>query len=121
MTGQELTAVLRDTSIADTEVRRALEHAVRELDLARATARQARGEARASLIERLSSLDGVLLEAARAAVDERRRAAIVAEAEAEIAPFAGRMAPDARARAVTAAFERLLREAVGLPLLTHEP
>lgn len=100
---------------------REIDDAVRELDRARAIARQARGDGRTSLLERLAALDGALLEAARKEIDEPRCAALLAEAEAEIAPFGGRMTPDARARAVAAAFERLLRDAAGLPLLTHDP
>lgn len=100
---------------------RELEDTVRELDRDRGTAKGARGEGRASLLERLASLDARLLDAARLEMDERRRADLLAEAEADIAPFAARMAPDARARAVAAAFERLLRDTVGLPVLTHEP
>jgi hypothetical protein len=80
-------------------------------------AKQARGEARASLLERLGALDRGLLEAARGEIDAARHAALLAEAEREIAPFASRMAGDARARAIDAAFDRLLRDAVGLPVI----
>jgi hypothetical protein len=98
-----------------------LDEAVRELDRARAVAKQARGEARASLIDRLGALDRELLDAARDEIDPPRRAALLAEAETEIAPFAARMAADARVRAIAAAFDRLLRDAVGLPVISHEP
>jgi hypothetical protein len=98
-----------------------LDEAVRELERARVTAKQARGAARAALIERLRAMDQELLDAARGEIDQPRRAALVAEAETEIAPFAARMAPEARARATEAAFDRLLRDAVGLPILSHEP
>lgn len=100
---------------------RLLDDAVRELDRSRAAARQSRGDARSALIARLAALDRDLIDAARAQVDAARRAALRAEAEAEIAPFAARMAPDARARALDAAFDRLVREAAGLPVLSHEP
>jgi len=100
---------------------RVLDEAVRELDRSRAIAKQARGDARSALIERLAVLDVELLTAAREQVDAARRAAMRAEAEAEIAPFAARMAPDARARAIDAAFDRLVRDASGLPVLRHEP
>ena len=43
------------------------------------------------------------------------------EADAEIAPFAARMSAEARARAVDAAFDRLTREAAGLPVLRADP
>jgi hypothetical protein len=99
---------------------RRLDEAVRELDRTRAAAKQVRGEARAAILDRLGALDRELLDAARGEVDDRRRAALVAEAETEIAPFAARMTPDARGRATGAAFDRLLRDAVGLPVLSHE-
>lgn len=98
-----------------------LDAAVRELDRARAAAKQSRGDARASLIDRLAALDRELVDAARDEVDQHGRTVLLADAEAEIAPFGGRMAPDARARAVEAAFERLLRDAIGLPVISHEP
>lgn len=100
---------------------RRLDEAVRELDLARAAAKQARGGARSSLIDRLAALDRELLDAARGDIDHPRRAALLAEAETDIAPFGARMSADARARAIDAAFDRLLRDAVGLPVLSHEP
>ena len=100
---------------------RHVDEAVRELDRARATAKHARGDARSQVIERLSALDRELLAAADAEIDEGRRAALLADARREIAPFAARMAPDARDRAIDAAFARLLREAFGLPVLSPEP
>jgi hypothetical protein len=99
---------------------RRLDEAVRELDLARAAAKQARGDARSSLIDRLAALDRELLDAARTEIDGRRRAALLAEAQAEIAPFSARMTADARANAIDAAFDRLLRDAIGLPVITHD-
>lgn len=98
-----------------------LEAVVRELDMSRAAARQSRGEARAALLERLAVLDRRLLQDARAELDERRHSELSAAAAADIAPFAARMAPDARAQAIAAAFDRLVRDAVGLPILVPEP
>lgn len=92
--------------------------AVRELDGVRAAAKHARGEARAAIVDRLAALDGELLDTIRATLDEPRRRELTAEAEAEIAPFAARMPADARARAVAAAFDRLVRDAAGLPTLS---
>jgi len=102
------------------EFDRRLDEAVRELDRARAAAKHARGEARTAMIDRLGALDRELLDAARADLDAARSAALRGEAEAEIAPFAARMTSDARARAIDAAFDRLLRDAVNLPVLTHD-
>ena len=98
---------------------RRLDEAVRELDRTRAAAKQARGEARTAILDRLAALDRELLDAARDEIDETRRAALVAEAQTEIAPFAARMTADARALAIDAAFKRLLRDAVGLPVISH--
>ena len=98
-----------------------LSDTVRELDASRAAARHARGEMRAALIARLMALDRELLESAREDLPPDRHASLRKEAAAEIAPFASRMDTDARARAVDAAYDRLLREAIGLPTLSPEP
>jgi hypothetical protein len=97
---------------------RIVDEAVRELDRARGTAKHARGDARSAIVDRLSALDRELLAAAGAEIDADRRTALLAEARSELAPFAARMAPDVRERAIDAAFARLLREAFGLPVLT---
>lgn len=98
-----------------------LDAAVRELDRLRATAKQARGEGRAEIISRLEALDRELLEAARVELSSTAIVELQGAAEAEIAPFAARMPADARSRAVTVAFDRLVRDAVGLPTMSHEP
>jgi hypothetical protein len=51
----------------------------------------------------------------RAALD-----ALAADAERELAPFAARMPPDARAQARDAAVRRLVRESLGLPTVRYE-
>jgi len=94
-----------------------LDDTVRELDRLRGSAKQARGEARGAMLDRLAALDAALLDVARADLDDRTRADLVARAEAEIAPFAARMPADARRAAVDAAFTRLVRDAAGLPVL----
>jgi len=98
-----------------------LDEVVRELDRHKVSAKHARGEARTALIDRLSALDRELLEAARNEVDERQRQELRAQADAEIAPFASRMPPDAKTTALDAAFERLLRDFAALPSLRVEP
>ena len=100
---------------------RRLDETVRELDVARQTATHARGGARSALIGRLASLDGELLGAARAEIDEAERASLKQQADSEIAPFAGRMSADAKARAADAAFDRLVRDLLNLPVLNPEP
>lgn len=98
----------------------AIAAAVRELDGVAAAARHARGEHRSRIVARLAELDRTLLDVARAEIQSSAADALRREAEQELAPFGSRMAPDARARAVEAAFDRLVREAFGLPTITYE-
>ena len=90
---------------------------VRELERLAADARNARGEQRARIISRLAELDRALMDGALGEVDTAAAAGLRREAEEELAPFGSRMAPDAKARAVSAAYERLLRESLGIPTL----
>jgi hypothetical protein len=99
----------------------ALESAVRELDGARAASKHARGDARAALITRLQALDRELLDGARQELDDTRTDQLRAAADDEIAPFAVRMSADARRQAADAAFDRLVRDAIGLPIVSPEP
>jgi hypothetical protein len=97
---------------------RALDDAVRELDRLRAPAKSARGDARAAIRERLAALDAALITAAGADLDDDRRRELRRHAEAEIAPFAGRMTAEARSAAIDAAFTRLLRDSIAVPTLS---
>ncbi|HXG55888.1 MAG TPA: hypothetical protein VNJ03_10960 [Vicinamibacterales bacterium] len=90
------------------------------LDELGATARQARGDARAQLIARLSELDRSLLEIARVAVDRATSDALRREVNAELAAFLPRMPGDARERAIALAYDRLLRDSLNLPIVTYE-
>jgi hypothetical protein len=94
--------------------------AVRELDRLSADARRARGESRARIIEHLAALDRGLLDAVMGELPSATTVALRAEAERELAAFGARMAPDARALAVQAAFERLVREAAALPVIAYD-
>lgn len=98
----------------------AVDGAVRELEAISAQSRAARGERRASIIERLGEIDRALMDAAHREVDEPTGARLRGEADAELAPFGARLAPEARAQAVRAAFDRLVREWLGLPVLRFE-
>ena len=93
---------------------------VSEIDVARAASKSVRGQARQALIERLRALDRALLDMAYAQCDEPARQALGAEADAELAPFRARMAPEAYEQSRRAAVDRLLRERRGLPLVTFE-
>ena len=91
-----------------------------ELDDIAATARIARGAARATLIARLAELDATLMAAARTAVDDSAASALAREIDAELAAFAARMTPEALTRARQVGFERLLRESLNLPTLSFD-
>ena len=93
---------------------------VYEIDLARAAAKGVRGDARQTLIERLRALDRRLLDAAHAQCDGPTMDAITAEADADLAPFRGRMAPETYEQSRRAAIERLLRERRKLPIVSFE-
>ena len=95
-----------------------IDRIARELDVVRAGARGVRGEARQALIARLFALDLELLQTARAALDETSCAALMDEAEEELAGFRDRMMPEALARARETAFDRLLRQRCGLPTVS---
>lgn len=115
----KLTA-LRAGSRRSDRFNRALEGAARELDAMKASARTARGEERARLLDRLAALDRELVRAADEGLPADQRATLRHDAEAELTPFAARMPADAVARAVEAAFDRLVRDAAGLPVVTFE-
>jgi len=94
-----------------------LDGIVRELDTARAGARGLRGEARLAFLERLRELDRTLVRSARAQCDARALAELTADADAELAPFRGRMPENAYLGAREAALDRLIRERGRLPVL----
>ena len=91
-----------------------------ELDRLARGSRRARSDARAAIIEALAVLDRALVSAALREVDPDASARLRGEAEAELAVFGTRMDPEIRARAVDAAFARLVRESLNLPVLTYE-
>ena len=91
----------------------------RELDAARAAPNGVRGEARRDAIVRLTALDEELLQIARASIEAHVRVAIEREAEEELSAFRGRMLETAYLRACAAARDRLIRERLGLPVLTY--
>jgi hypothetical protein len=98
----------------------AIAGAVRELDSMNGPARHARGEARVRIIDELARIDRSVLDASIAGIDDGTAASLRREAEAELAPFGSRLAPEARTRAAAAAFERLVRETLGVPVITYE-
>jgi len=88
-----------------------------QLDTLRADAKGARNETRARLVSTLATLDRTLLDAVIASLDAAAVAALRADARRELEPFQSRMSPEALARAVEAATDRLLRERQRLPII----
>lgn len=99
---------------------RHLEDAIRELEGLAASAVRARGEARAAIIGRLARMDDELMTTVIGQLDGTRARQLRAEAGEELAGFGSRMPSDARAKAVEAAFVRLVRESTGLPTISYE-
>ena len=93
---------------------------VRELDAGRGSARGLRGAARAELLARLAALDAQLMSAARQRLTDAAREELRRDAEAELAPFRGRMPPAAFEQSVIACMDRLLRDKMRIPILTFE-
>ena len=110
----------RGGGAADSALRRTIDEIVRELETAAGSAVKARGDARAEIVARLREMDARLIAEAIQAQTSDRAAALRNEAEEELAAFGARMSPDAHARAVQSAFERILREMLGLPTLTYD-
>jgi hypothetical protein len=89
-----------------------------ELDAARATSGGMRGEARRALIDRLTVLDAQLLHVARAVLDDEQRQRSERDADEELSGFRDRMPAEAYRRARLALSDRLLRERLGLPVVS---
>jgi hypothetical protein len=106
-------------SIGSPAFERHIEQLLGELDRLAAESRKARGQARAAIIDTLDSLDRELMTVAAAELDPDASRRARSEAEVELAPFAARMAPEVRARAIEAAYQRLVRESLGLPAIRY--
>lgn len=91
-----------------------------EIDRLSGESKKSRGDARSAILDRLAELDRGLVQAAAAELDPDAIAAARREAEAELAPFGSRLTPDVRAQAVEAAFERLVRDLLGLPQIRYQ-
>jgi hypothetical protein len=95
-----------------------MDAALGTLDRLQSAARGARGEARATLLAALETADAALSSALVAALPAAAAADLTRTARAELAPFAGRMAPPDLASAEGAALARLVRERYRAPELT---
>ena len=91
-----------------------------EIDRLSGESKKSRGDARTAILDRLAELDRGLVQAAAAELDPQSVAAARREAEAELAPFGSRLTPEVRAQAVEAAFERLVRDSLGLPQIRYQ-
>ena len=110
----------RGAGRAESPVHHRIDRLIRELEALAPSASRVRGEARATVVATLADLDRALIDVAVAELDDGRRSKLREEAAEELAPFGSRMPPDAKARALEAAFERLARDAAGLPDLRYD-
>jgi Arc/MetJ-type ribon-helix-helix transcriptional regulator len=101
-------------------VRVALTGLIDNLVAARDDCRHARGDARRLVIDRLTAIDREIAVVARLALGDAL-AGVVAEAESELAPYRGRLAPEAWQRSLDASIDRLSRDRVGMPTLDLDP
>ncbi len=107
--------VLRGSDKAGPVIGPALDTAVRALDTLQPEASRARGDVRDALLIKVAAIDAELVAAALASLPESERALLDAEADAELAPFRQRMAPEAYAQSRQAAVNRLVRLHFALP------
>lgn len=98
----------------------AIDAAIRELDRHRAEARAVRGDARRELVDRLSAMDGELLNAAERQCDPATLAQLGIEAAEELAPFKDRLSNSAFEESRRAAVARLVRERYRLPVIAFD-
>jgi hypothetical protein len=113
-------ANVRGPGTSSPPLHRHLEDAIRELERIAASAPRARGDARAAIIDRLAHMDDELMTTAISQLDGARAEQLRVEAGEELAAFGSRMPPDARTKAIEAAFVRLVRESAGLPTISYE-
>lgn len=99
---------------------RHVEDLLGEIDRLSGESKKSRGGERSAILDRLAELDRDLVRTAAAELDSDTLAAARREAEAELAPFGSRLSADMRAQAVDAAFERLIRESLGLPQIRYQ-
>lgn len=94
--------------------------ALTALDAVQASSATARGVARDALIATLADVDRTLLEQAVLALPPERLAVLTAEAVQELAAFRGRLQAAQWEAAVAAARGRLVRAAVGVPVVSFD-
>ena len=84
------------------------------------TQRRTRGDTRQRVTGRLAELDRLMLDAARAQMDEAALQSMRAEAAEELSPFRDRMPEETYQRAIESAVDRLVRTREQLPTIAFE-
>jgi hypothetical protein len=107
--------ILRGSDKAAARLGPAIDEAVRAIDEMRPAAPKARGDARETLLSRLTEIDRLLLSSAASALSADERARIERDALGDVESFRTRMPADAFERACLAARERLVRHHFGIP------
>lgn len=100
--------------------REEMARAITELSDIRESARKARGDARLELAAKLPDIDAALIAAARGALSADAIDRLRADAEADLAPYRARVAPDMWHRTVDRALDQLIRDHLGLPTLAFD-
>lgn len=98
----------------------AIQRALSALDGVQASSATARGAARDALIATLADIDRDLVEVATAALPAATLTALTADAAGELAAFRGRLPAAQWDAAVAAARGRLVRAAVGVPVVSFD-
>lgn len=109
---------LRATGVLGDEADPLVDRVSAELDLARGKSAGVRGEERRATVERLAVLDAELIALMKSAVTKDFIDALRLEAAEELAAFRSTMAADAFAAALDRAITRLMRERLGLPVIS---
>jgi hypothetical protein len=108
----------RAKGMVGVEVDSLIDRVVSELDMARSTAGGMRGEARRALLDRLTGLDAELLNVGLATLGDVQRETCERDADEELSGFRDRMTAAAYHRARGALVDRLVRERLGLPVVS---
>lgn len=111
---------LRGSDRAPAALQPALREIVEAVDRLRADSVTARGAARDAVIAALGALDARLVGEADSALPDDQRAAIARAADADLAPFRGRLDTVQWATALSTARARLVRIALGLPTVAFD-
>ncbi len=113
-------SALRGSDRAPEALQPTIRDIVDAVDRLRADSVTSRGAARDTVLATLADLDARFVAAAELALTDDRRAAVIRDADAELAPFRGRLDAAQWATALAAARARLVRIALGLPTVAFD-